>query len=212
MLLLGFTLASNPPALEPKLIVYFLDVEQGNCILIVSPTGTAALIDAGTGSQGNARSDTSPVEFIRAEQARTAFQLRYVVATHYDADHIGKLDQVLLAEPHPVTDDYRLYSRGGGWVKTSAPSDAYQFIESVGVDHRKTIAPSDVIDLGAGVTLTCYAADGSYWDGAGVQAVSLIYRREWALRCAHPDVSGCQDVVWGRSRERRRAGFGRASS
>jgi glyoxylase-like metal-dependent hydrolase (beta-lactamase superfamily II) len=114
MLLLGFTLASSPPTLEPQLIVYFLDVEQGNCILIVSPSGTAALIDAGTGLKGNARSDTSPVEFIRAKQARVAFQLRYVVATHYHADHIGKLDQVLLAEPRLVTDDYRLYSRGAG--------------------------------------------------------------------------------------------------
>jgi beta-lactamase superfamily II metal-dependent hydrolase len=175
ILVLGCTLASSPPAVEPKLIVYFLDVEQGNCILIVSPSGTAALIDAGTGQGGNGDSDTNPAEFIRALEAATVgFRLRYVVLTHYDADHIGKLDDVLQAVPSLVTDDYRLFTRQGGWVKTSAPSDAYQFIGSIGVDHRVAIAPSDVIDLGGGVTLTCYAAGGSYWDGTGIQTVALL--------------------------------------
>lgn len=174
ILVLGCTLASNPPAVEPKLSVYFLDVEQGNCILIVSPSGTAALIDAGTG-QGDAHSDTNPVDFIRARESETVgFHLQYVVATHYDADHIGKLDDVLQAVPSLVTDDYRLFTRQGGWVKTSAPSAAYEFIGSIGVDHRVAITPSDVIDLGGGVTLTCYAAGGSYWDGTGIQTVTLL--------------------------------------
>jgi competence protein ComEC len=189
----GCTPPPNPPMAEAKLSVHFLDVEQGNCILIVSPSGTAALIDAGTGQDGDAASDTGPVEFIRTlATATVGLHLQYVVATHYDADHIGKLDDVLQAAPSLVADDYRLYTRLGGWVKTSTPCEAYGYIESVSADHRAVIAPSDVIDLGGGVTLTCYAAGGRYWDGTGSHAVALAPTdengRSIALILAYRDV------------------------
>ena len=170
----GCTPPASPPSQAGRLFVYFLDVEQGNCVLVVSPSGVAALIDAGTGQDGDAVSDTDPVQFIRAlESVTVGFQLQYIIATHYDADHIGKLDNVLQAVPPLATDDYRLYTRQGEWVKTSSPSEAYGYIESIGAEHRAAIHPSEVINLGSGVTLTCYAAGGTYWDGTGSHTAAL---------------------------------------
>jgi competence protein ComEC len=170
----GCTPPPPPPPPGGTLSVYFLDVEQGNCILIVSPTGTAALIDAGTGQGGDESSDADPVEFIGAlKSGMVGLQLEYLIATHYDADHIGKLVDVLQTQPAVTASDYQLLTRQGGWVKPSPPSAAYGYISSVGPQHRATLAPSDVIDLGGGVTLTCYAAGGEYWDGAASQPVAL---------------------------------------
>jgi len=167
--------SGNPPIAEGKLSVYFLDVEQGNCILIVSPTGIAALVDAGTGQEGDGHSDTDPVQFIRTVAGNVAdFRLQVIIATHYDADHIGKLDDVLDATPALVADDYRLYTRQGGWVKPTPPCDAYWHIQAVSSEHHVTLAPGgNPIDLGGGVGLSCYAAGGAYWNGARVQSASL---------------------------------------
>ncbi len=184
VLIMGFVLltgcisapeSGNPPTAEGKLSVYFLDVEQGNCILIVSPTGIAALIDAGTGQEGDGHSDTDPVQFIRTVAGSVAdFRLQVIIATHYDADHIGKLDDVLDATPALVADDYKLYTRQGGWVKPTPPCDAYWHVQAVSSEHHVTLAPGgNPIDLGGGVGLSCYAAGGAYWNGAGVQSASL---------------------------------------
>jgi len=169
----GCGLIPRPPAAEATLSVFFLDVEQGNSILIVSPSGIAALIDAGTGQSGDGPSDAEPVPYIREiASTMTGFRLRHIIATHFDADHIGKLDDVLKASPPVVSSDYRLYTRGSESTSTSS-SDSYIYIESIGPDHRSDIVPNDVIDLGGGVVLTCFAADGRYLAGGSVQSVAL---------------------------------------
>ncbi|MDD5264006.1 MAG: MBL fold metallo-hydrolase [Candidatus Bipolaricaulis sp.] len=169
----GCALVPTPPDAEITLSVFFLDVEQGSSILIVSPSGVAALIDAGTGQSGDGPSDAEPVQCIRDIAATIkGFRLRHIIATHFDADHIGKLDDVLMASPAVVSPDYRLYTRGSVGTSTSS-GDSYGYIESIGPDHRSDIVPNDVIDLGAGVALTCFAADGKYVAGGSVQSVSL---------------------------------------
>lgn len=67
--------------------VHFIDVGQGDSILIQSPNGKTMLIDGGTKGDGN-----KVVSFIKSKGIT---KLDYVVATHPDADHIGGLIPVL---------------------------------------------------------------------------------------------------------------------
>lgn len=67
--------------------VHFIDVGQGDSILIQSPDGKNILVDGGTKAGGN-----DVVEFLKSKGVK---KLDYVVATHPDADHIGGLITVL---------------------------------------------------------------------------------------------------------------------
>ena len=67
--------------------VHFIDVGQGDSILIQSPDGKNILVDGGTKAAG-----TDVVAFLKSKGVKN---LDYVVATHPDADHIGGLISVL---------------------------------------------------------------------------------------------------------------------
>lgn len=69
-----------------SLEVHFIDVGQGDSTLIMCD-GEAMLIDAGDNNQG-----TKVQNYI---QKRGIKQLKYVIGTHPDADHIGGLDVIL---------------------------------------------------------------------------------------------------------------------
>ena len=69
-----------------QLEVHFLDVGQGDCILIKCGN-ESMLIDAGNNSQG-----TNVQNYLTKHGAG---ELKYAIATHPDADHIGGLDVVL---------------------------------------------------------------------------------------------------------------------
>src|SRR5699024_8777060 len=72
---------------SPNMQVHFIDVGQGDSILIQSPSGKNMLIDAGTKSNV-----PKVVSFLKSKGVST---LDYVVATHPHADHIGGLIAVL---------------------------------------------------------------------------------------------------------------------
>lgn len=67
--------------------VHFINVGQGDSILIQSPNGKNMLIDGGTKSEG--------LDLVAFIQKQGITKLDYVVATHPDADHIGGLIEVL---------------------------------------------------------------------------------------------------------------------
>lgn len=67
--------------------VHFIDVGQGDSILIQSPDGKNILVDGGTKAAG-----ADVVAFLKTKGVN---KLDYVVATHPDADHIGGLISVL---------------------------------------------------------------------------------------------------------------------
>lgn len=71
----------------PNMQVHFIDVGQGDSILIQSPSGKNMLVDGGTKGNG-----TKVVNFLKSKGVS---KLDVVVATHPDADHIGGLISVL---------------------------------------------------------------------------------------------------------------------
>ena len=78
-------------AATKELKVHFLDVGQGDSILIQAPGGKNMLVDGGAKGQG-----AKVVSFLKSKGVK---RLDYVVATHPDADHIGGLIAVLNAFP-----------------------------------------------------------------------------------------------------------------
>lgn len=72
---------------KKEMRVHFIDVGQGDSILIQSPEGNNMLIDGGPGEAGE--------EVVDYLDKLGVNKLDYVVATHPDADHIGGLLSVL---------------------------------------------------------------------------------------------------------------------
>jgi beta-lactamase superfamily II metal-dependent hydrolase len=92
VLLAGIAAASVAFAAPPKMSIFHFDVNTGDATLIISPDGHAVLIDAGDRGRG-----LNPiVEFLnRAKTDGVIASLDFTIATHYDADHIGGMDEVL---------------------------------------------------------------------------------------------------------------------
>ena len=99
-LVLLFCLAAQFSLSAGELVVTFLDVGQGDSILIQTPNGKSVLIDAG-GTPSWKQSDYDPGESVVVPflQNHNINKLDCVVATHADGDHIGGLAAVLRAVP-----------------------------------------------------------------------------------------------------------------
>ncbi len=80
---------SDTPAPSGILQVHFIDVGQGDAILIQAPGGLAALIDGG-------EAGTGVVQYL---QSKGVQRLNLVIATHPHTDHIGGLVEVLQTIP-----------------------------------------------------------------------------------------------------------------
>ncbi len=83
----GLLLYLLTPAKAPMLTVSFLNVGQGDAILIEGPTGIEMLIDGGK--------DRSVVRELPRVMGPLDRSIDILVATHPDADHIGGLPDVL---------------------------------------------------------------------------------------------------------------------
>ncbi|MDA0329352.1 MAG: lamin tail domain-containing protein [Gemmatimonadetes bacterium] len=86
--LMGVLVAAAPIwAQEPSIQITFLDVGQGDAVVIRAPEGQTAMIDAGPGA---------PLRFL---QQMNIEGIDLLVATHPHADHIGGMVDVLTARP-----------------------------------------------------------------------------------------------------------------
>lgn len=74
---------------EGELQVHFIDVGQGDCILILFPDGKNMMIDGGDVNNAYATAITSSMDSLGVKK------LDYVLLTHTDADHCGSLDNAI---------------------------------------------------------------------------------------------------------------------
>lgn len=154
VLALLVVLAAKTAAQQP-LEVYFLNVDQGDATLVVSPSGKSLLIDGGVAGKGTG----VVVPLLKGLQLT---HLTYMVATHYHSDHIGGLGEVVAAGYKPLV----AYDRGtyGGVPSNST----YRRYESAVASVRRILTPGTVIDLGSGVIAECMVVNGQVKGGPNV--------------------------------------------
>lgn len=161
---------SSPSAAEGTaaealpLRILAIDVGQGDATLVTGPTGRTLLIDGGP--QGSGLAAVLPA--LRAEEIRG---LDWILATHYDADHIGGIPEVLKGEDQEagsgddVLPSRALIDRGNFTDKTTPTYEKY--LESLPA-NREEAEPGKVLDLGGGAEARVIVANGRYADGRSV--------------------------------------------
>jgi beta-lactamase superfamily II metal-dependent hydrolase len=128
--------------------IHCLDVGQGDCTLIISPAGGTLLFDAGYNGKGN--STVWP-----HLQSLGMTGVDYIVASHYHADHVGGIDEVVNSLG---IDSVRVAVLDRGWSYTTLTYESYALAVA---PKRTTIYDGQVVDLGGGVTVTCIAVNGN---------------------------------------------------
>ena len=128
--------------------IHCLDVGQGDCTLVISPTGGTLLFDGGYNGKGTAT-------ILPHLQSLGITGLDYIASSHYHADHVGGLDEVVNSLG---IDSIRVAVLDRGWSYTTL---TYQSYATAVAAKRTTIYDGQVVDLGGGVTVTCVAVNGN---------------------------------------------------
>ena len=152
----------SPPASSAT--VNYIDVGQGDSILIETPDSKHVLIDAGPES-----ADSTIISFLQGHSVTTVDAL---IITHPDADHIGGADEVLatftvLCVYHP------------GFVKdTVAYSNfiAAANAEGCPIYTDAQIDPGDYLQLSSSVTFQVMAIDA---DASDANSASIVIKMSY---------------------------------
>ena len=128
------------------LVIHHIDVGQGDCTFIQTRWKTI-LVD--TGNNGKGRSTVIPyLKSLRVSH------INYLIASHYHADHIGGLDEVLNA-----LDVDTIFDRG---TEHPVPrSRIYaSYVKAIGSTPRVTAQQGTRFSVGPRIVLRFVAADG----------------------------------------------------
>lgn len=156
---LHFRTAVNPAA--PPMYITMLNIGQGDCIVIRSPTGRRVLVDAGDGGD-----DVQITNFIKDSidiGANTRF-LDYAFLSHYHDDHGGGLDEVIAR-----LDSLRVGAYDRGDSNTSGNSTYGNYIDSLAAQgwsaKRHAVTVGQTFDLGGGASIQVITYDGKTLSG-----------------------------------------------
>ena len=81
----------------PNLELYFIDVESGKSVLLVSPSGKSMLFDVGWPAFNNRRASTERT--VEAVQAAGLKRIDFLVISHFDVDHLGDVPRLAAKIP-----------------------------------------------------------------------------------------------------------------
>ena len=141
----------NPPSVEGNpdgdLAVHFLDVGQGDCIIIELPDGKNAIIDAGGDAKNttNERCEDRIISNINELKIKT---FDYMILTHTDADHVDYMDTVL--EEYDVLNIYRPAFNSKS-EKAVGVNPQYGTVQTVTYDNFVTAVKQEQQEIGAKV-------------------------------------------------------------
>src|SRR5438445_6666121 len=76
--------------------IYVVDVEGGNAVLFVTPSGESMLVDSGNGGAAAVR-DAERIVVAAKDAGVTAVD--HLITTHYHGDHIGGLAELAARIP-----------------------------------------------------------------------------------------------------------------
>jgi competence protein ComEC len=147
-----FFLASAAPAKShPPLRIYFIDVEGGQSTLIVTPAKQSILID--TGFAGARDAD----RIVQAAKAGGIKQIDYVLITHYHADHVGGVADLLQKIKVGAFVDH-----GENREDAEGPKKNYtNYVAAIAHSPRMVLQPGQGVPL-KGITLQVVVAAGDH--------------------------------------------------
>jgi len=128
--------------------IHCLDVGHGDCTLLVSPSGGTMLVDAGADGKGA----EVVVPYL---EGLGITALDYVIASNYNPEHIGGIDEVV---DYLGIDSVKVAVLDRGWSGSGAAYDVYE--ACVG-EKRTSITDGQMIDLGGGLSVTCVGLNGN---------------------------------------------------
>lgn len=141
-----------------SLLIVAVDVGQGDATLLVTPRGYAVLIDAGPEESG-----ASAILPELNDLGISALSL--VLLSHYDADHIGGMSEVIAGEDGAVGTDDDWWPTDGIWDRgtVESPETAmYQTYAELTTLARQEIVPGQRFALD-GVVIECIAANAAVY-------------------------------------------------
>ena len=150
--------------------IFFVDVEGGQATLFVTPSHQSLLIDTGWPDSDGRDAD----RIVAAAKKARVGKIDYVLITHFHADHVGGLPQLVARIPVGTVLDH-----GDNRETTDAPTmqgwQAYQQLLSEKKFKRVTLKPGDSLPI-RGVETSVISSDGAVIDhpltGAGQENAS----------------------------------------
>lgn len=145
----GVALGFTPSGL---LEIHHVNVQQGDCTLIIGPDGTTLLVDGGNAGKGT----NEVVPYLQGLGLLPSDGLDYMLATHRDSDHLGGLDEVIGAGY-----DVRLAVWDNGSDVTG--TQVSQFLNAAAGTTAGAVQAmplGTVLALGGGATARCVAVGG----------------------------------------------------
>lgn len=148
---LALTLLLGPDLYSQHVIITHLNVGQGDATVIQVKNGPTILIDAGLPGRGR----DVVVPWLRRNGVT---RLDAAIASHYHADHIGGIPEVIEALS---PDSVLVVIDRGSQLPLPRNRTFAAYSMAVGkVKHRRPARPGFVLQLGGNVSLSCVAANG----------------------------------------------------
>lgn len=149
-------------AAQKPLQIFFIDVEGGQATLFVTPAGQSLLIDTGWGY--NAYRDANRIS--AAAKLAKIKKIDYVLITHYHADHVGGVPQLLKKLPVGTFIDH-----GPNQEHTNSVNHLYsEYQAAIAGSNHMLAAPGQQLPI-RGMDVVIVSAGGNVLDqplaGAG---------------------------------------------
>jgi competence protein ComEC len=149
-------------AAQKPLEIFFVDVEGGQATLFVTPAGQSLLVDTGWGY--NAYRDANRIA--AAAKAAKIKKIDYVLITHYHADHVGGVPQLVAKIPVGAFVDH-----GPNREETNSVNHLYSdYQTAIGGSGHIVGKPGDKLPI-KGIDAVVVSGDGNLIDqplaGAG---------------------------------------------
>jgi competence protein ComEC len=157
-----FAFSYNSPVREDFLVVNFLDVGQGDSILINYQNKYQILVDSGISN----KNILTELKKVMPAQDRS---LEIVIATHYDKDHVGGMRSVF--ENYKV----KLFLDNGQFKDTQATTVVSDLLEKQKIENY-AIQENSKIKIDEDLLLDFFNPDGEDWE---TNDNSIVFRMDF---------------------------------